>query len=199
MLYTALILTAANLALWIVFFLVCKKKFSADVVLGKIRGEVRALLTDIRQETDMSATLIEGRIDALKQLIDDADSRILLAKKTEENRERERKVIEALAAPAAVDAPLLGVSTAPAPVKPPATYAPPKNIRTKPLAPAAAPAQESSAAPRITFAREQIQPRKSTKTAALELAAAGFSSEIIAEKLDISITEARTIVNLYGM
>jgi hypothetical protein len=191
MLYAALVLTAANIALWIIFFLASKKSFSPDIVLEKIRGEVNALLMDIRQETDISATLIEGRINALKRLIDEADSRILLAKKTEESREREQKVIKTLTAAAAPEIPPEN--------KPPAIYAPQKIMRAVPSGTPVAATPESSAAPQITVAREQVQPKKSTKTAVLELAAAGFSPDLIAEKLDISITEARMIVNLYGM
>jgi DNA-binding NarL/FixJ family response regulator len=182
MLVAALLLTAANVALWGIFFFIVKKNFSSGALLEKIRGQVNAMLKDIMQETDMSATLIEGRINALKRLIDEADARILLAKKNEEKRGHERNVIAALsvqenAQPSA----------------------------TQPVAKKPAPSAElfgedeiARPAPQITTAPKQIKPKKSTKTAVLELAAAGFTEEIIAEKLEISITEAQTIVNLYG-
>jgi DNA-binding NarL/FixJ family response regulator len=193
MLVAALLLTAANVALWIIFFLAFNKNFSGEALLEKIRGEVNALLIDIRQETDMSATLLEGRINALKRLIDEADARTLLAQKAEENREREREVIEALS---------LQANTSSPSVKPHAegNAAPVAELFGEDDIAHHAPdvPSVSGTSPRITTAPKQIKPKKSTKTAVLELAAAGFTAELIAEKLEISITEARMIINLYG-
>jgi hypothetical protein len=96
MLYLALFVTALNLILWVIFFFFYKNKFSANAVLKSIREEINAMLAEIRQETDMSATIIEGRIQTLKALIDEADSHTLLSRESEEQRRREQEAIDAL-------------------------------------------------------------------------------------------------------
>ena len=194
-------LVAANVVLWLLFFITYKKKFSAEAILARIKDEVNALLMDIRRETDMSATIIKGRIDALEALIAEADSRITLAQKNLVQRQNEQRMIDSLAnvAPAAG-------------VKPAVTENPPAQKRSarrdSSVPPSAglslfdaepSTARETQpAAPRIFVAKEPLNPVKPIKTRVLELAAAGFSTMDIAEKLQISITEARLIVDLYA-
>ena len=214
MLIAALFLTAANIVLWALFFILYRKNFSANAILAQIREEVNELLMDIRHETDLSATILKERVDALKALIAEADSRTLLAQKSKNQRQNEQRVIDALAQGAADNAQQKHALNA---------YrqnaaAPAKDQKQEPslfdgIAPAASPAQTSPAAPQtqtaphaqtvyaapiINVAKEQITPKKSIKTQVLELAASGFSPADIAEKLKISITEAQLIVDLYA-
>ena len=194
MLIAAVFLTAANVVLWVLFFVIYKKNFSPDAILARIKDEVNALLMDIRRETDVSATIIKGRIDALEALIAEADSRITLARKNHDQRQNEQRVINSLAnaAPAAGNKPLTAEN-------PPAQKRPARRESSKstPDAPMLFDTAQP-AAPRIFIAQEPLKPVKPIKTRVLELAAAGFSPADIAEKLQISITEARLIVDLYA-
>jgi hypothetical protein len=61
-------------------------------------------------------------------------------------------------------------------------------------APEAAPPDEGPA--RITVARESVIPRKSTREEAAELYSRGFSSELIAARLGITVAEADLLVSL---
>jgi hypothetical protein len=213
MLITALFLAAANIVLWALFFILYRRNFSASAILAQIRDEVNALLMDIRHETDLSATILKERVDALKALIAEADSRTLLAQKSKEQRQKEQLVIDALSQGASHTAqqkhalnayrqnaaeqaknskhePSLFDSIAPAGSQAKESAGQPKQD--------AQPAQAVYTAPIINVAKEQITPKKSIKTQALELAASGFRPADIAEKLKITVTEAQLIVDLYA-
>ena len=68
-----------NLVLWLVFFYKFKTTYSPERVLKSIRVEVDKLFTEIMRTTEEDVTLIEARIAGLKDLIAQADERILLA------------------------------------------------------------------------------------------------------------------------
>ncbi|MCQ2981313.1 MAG: hypothetical protein MJ178_00985 [Treponemataceae bacterium] len=69
----ALILTFINLILWVVFFVVLKKKFSPKNVLDSIKDEVDKLLITINQETDRDLTLLEAKLSEIHEAMKYAD------------------------------------------------------------------------------------------------------------------------------
>jgi hypothetical protein len=75
--------------------------------------------------------------------------------------------------------------------------APAAVTQESPEIPPAAPAAPETKA-RVTLAAEQLKPKKSVKASVLELSGAGFSPDIIAEKLSVSMTEVQLIIDLYG-
>ncbi len=85
-----------NLVLWLVFFYKFKTTYSPERVLKSIRVEVDKLFTEIMRETEEDVTLIEARIAGLKDLISQADERILMAEKELAQRQNEKQVLSAL-------------------------------------------------------------------------------------------------------
>ncbi|MDR1784901.1 MAG: hypothetical protein LBR23_00315 [Spirochaetaceae bacterium] len=173
------------------FFFFYKNTYLPREALKSVREEVNALLAEIQRETDLSATIIEGRTAALKELIERADERILLAQKTETVRRKEGEVIEALAAqrPAQASAP------APASGVLPQAGAPAPASGVPPQAGAPVPA---SGVPRVTLAAEQITPKRDVRVQVIQLAGEGFPPEFIAEKLKISVSEVNLITDVYA-
>jgi hypothetical protein len=56
----------------------------------------------------------------------------------------------------------------------------------------------SSDLPQVEMASEVVSPGKSLRSRILELSSGGFSVDIIADKLHVSVTEVQLIVDLYG-
>ena len=82
--------------MWLVFFYKFKTTYSPEKVLKSIRIEVDKLFTEIMRTTEEDVTLIEARIQGLKDLISQADERILLAENELAKRQNEKQVLASL-------------------------------------------------------------------------------------------------------
>ncbi|MDR1286829.1 MAG: hypothetical protein LBK08_04395 [Treponema sp.] len=155
---------------------------------GEYRDEVeetRKLIADIDAATERDLTLIENRLKTLREVLDTADRRVAVFV-----RELDRTH------PAARPAPLytaLGKTPVPAASLAPAARpdAPEAAVRAE-SAPPKAP-QTVSPAP----SPEQPSAGPSIGKKAAELAGAGFSSELIAARLGVSVSEVDLAITVY--
>ena len=81
--YTALVLLIINLVVLFAAFIRLKDRFSSARILGDIRSEIDRLIMDLGRETDRDVAILEDRIRGLRELMDEADRRILLADREE--------------------------------------------------------------------------------------------------------------------
>lgn len=81
--YFALFLLMANLAAMFMFYVRMKNRFSEKRILADIKNEVEQLITDLGRETDRDVDILENRIHSLRELMDEADRRILMADREE--------------------------------------------------------------------------------------------------------------------
>lgn len=93
--YTALILLVINLVVLFAAFIRLKDRFSSTRILGDIRSEIDRLIMDLGRETDRDVAILEDRIRGLRELMDEADRRILLA----DREESKRKTLPEIPAP----------------------------------------------------------------------------------------------------
>ncbi|HPX14171.1 MAG TPA: hypothetical protein PLS27_07420 [Treponemataceae bacterium] len=93
--YTALILLVINLVVLFAAFIRLKDRFSSARILGDIRSEIDRLILDLGRETDRDVAILEDRIRGLRELMDEADRRILLA----DREESKRKTLPEIPAP----------------------------------------------------------------------------------------------------
>ena len=93
--YTALILLVINLVVLFAAFIRLKDRFSSARILGEIRSEIDRLILDLGRETDRDVAILEDRIRGLRELMDEADRRILLA----DREESKRKTLPEIPAP----------------------------------------------------------------------------------------------------
>lgn len=84
--YFAVFLLLANLTVMFVFYVRMKNRFSEKRILADIRNEVEQLITELGRETDRDVEILENRIRSLRDLMDEADRRILLADREETKR-----------------------------------------------------------------------------------------------------------------
>ncbi|HOF85907.1 MAG TPA: hypothetical protein PLP41_09395 [Treponemataceae bacterium] len=95
--YTALVLFIINLVVLFAAFIRLKDRFSSARILGDIRSEIDRLIMDLGRETDRDVAILEDRIRGLRELMDEADRRILLA----DREESKRKTLPEIPAPEA--------------------------------------------------------------------------------------------------
>lgn len=219
------LLSCLNIVLWAVLFSVFKKKCSPDAVLEQIKDEVNKLIIDISRETDKDITLLEGRIQGLRSLMEEADRRTALADKEEYKRARGQAVLDLLqpqakpvnrAAPAVARAAAAyaAESIAIEKLQPPAQPAASEQGDLFVAAETAPPAAEEAPFPQfpeqpapdltvsfpsVSVSPEPIVPKKDIRTQVLDMASDGFSPDIIAEKLSISVTEVELFTNMYSL
>src|SRR5690554_88702 len=95
LLYAALVLFIINLVVLFAAFIRLKDRFSSARILGDIRSEIDRLILDLGRETDRDVAILEDRIRGLRELMDEADRRILLA----DREESKRKTLPEIPAP----------------------------------------------------------------------------------------------------
>jgi len=169
----AAVLLAANLVAMAVHWLLLRSRFAEKKILASLRAEVDRLVTDLGREADRDVALLEGRIKALRDLIAEVDSRLLLEKREGERRETSALFEQTLA------------SRNPTPIAPaPDTPPPPERpitVYTKPL---------------ITRSERPITPSIPLNERVLDMARKGISAEMIAASLAVSLGEVELIIDM---
>ncbi len=203
-------ITLINIVLWIVFFRLLRTKYS-DNHLKELRKEVNLLVTDIDRAAERDIALLENRINNLRELIDEAEKKITLAKSVEENRKKGKAVLDELsektyrannyingtrANPVSRAAKMYEQNAAPSilEVKPkdknPVEEKPSVFVNFSPDA------GEDYFAPPSSFAPDTTS--QSIKAKILEMSNEGFSADMIADHLHVSMTEVNMIIEMFG-
>ena len=90
MIIFAIIILAINLILWFVLFKFMKKAFSYKGALSEIKQEAEKIIIEINRETDNSITLMESKINHVKEIIDTAEKKIMLYENTLIQKDNEK-------------------------------------------------------------------------------------------------------------
>jgi hypothetical protein len=186
-----------------------KKMFSSKVLLKDIRREVEKLVIEIDRTADQDITIIEARIKALRKLIDEADTKIVLSKNAEMSHLREQKVFHDIEAyeKGSIDkeSDYINETSEDDGVKVDIDFesykipmdmqgsergAPEFNFNEQP--------SSSSVGLKIPKISNSKKNDKSLKTKVLELYKSGFTTDIISQNLDISVREIELIISMYG-
>ena len=182
-----IVFTLINLILWIFFYFKFKKSYSPKNVLENIATEVDKLLIEINNTTDRDLSLIESKIYTLREVIAQADKRVLLLEKEHEKIILEKETMAKINV--IKEAKKQDNSSVNSYVK--NAY---KIDNNKPKN------GEISLFPAEDFGseiKEEIK-EKSLKEKVLELYFKGLDVYLIAENLDSSVAEVQTIINLFG-
>lgn len=165
-----IILLSVNIVALVIFWLKLRSSFSANRILGSIQSEVEKLIIDLGHEADRDVALLESRIAGLKELIDEADKRILLAEREEAKRVQARKIVSNLDVPS--------------------FKSPPPDSRAK----------DNEEPITLNFRRNPtpIQPLVPITDQVLDLAKRGISASVIASKLSMSLGEVELILDMHS-
>jgi hypothetical protein len=182
------IISIISLGFCILSFAYCKaylrKRTGQERILAEFKEEVYKLIAEIDAATDRDTTLIEDRIKSLKTLLEDVDKRMNLHAQ-ELNRRRNQEAVYAELGRKRMAEP---VSAYTAPVA--------GNVQTERASLPQEEPPQLPGAPTVTIAPE-IKPKPPSLTEQVtELARAGFSPNLIATKLEVSISEVELVIAL---
>ncbi|OJF77648.1 MAG: hypothetical protein BKP49_01330 [Treponema sp. CETP13] len=204
------LMCVVNIILWIVLFTHFRKIFSPNNLLKDVRREVEKLLIEIDRTADKDISVIEKRSKDLRELIDRADSQIILAKNAQKEKLREKKVLNEInkiySAEENSNLSYGSGNDVDSAVKVDIdfnSYKIPMELQNKqndnqeqtelfeeidqPVIQAAS-SKENSQSTDAEPARQRV----------LELYKAGYSSDLISQSLDISVREIELIISMFG-
>ena len=181
-----------NIILWLFLFFYFKKRFSSQEMLEDIRQEFEKLLTDIQGQTDRDISLVDEKSKELKDLIENADQRIKAIKR--EQRRQKKDEAESIKAQKLV------TGTEPVTMLQNPVY-PLGNIVNRYVgnSEVVSTRAETVISPNPTPSPSDVTKNdKPVREKVLELWKLGMEPELIAEKLTVSLTEIRMIIDMYG-
>ena len=179
---TALVMTVFS---FFFFHSYLKRRTGQERILSELREEVNSIILSIEEKTDRDISLIEEREKNLKTLLEDIDKRLKVYTRELESRRKDEAVRAALAAKPAAPTyqelgkgrfRLIGQTEGDAAADPPPSLPPPENRPP--------PAEQAPSAPLPEG--EEIR----------ELSRAGFSPQVIASRLGLSIAEVEFVTTL---
>ena len=181
-----------NIILWLFLFFYFKKRFSSQEMLEDIRQEFEKLLNDIQGQTDRDISLVDGKSKELKDLIENADQRIKAIKR--EQRRQKKDEAESIKAQKLV------TGTEPVTMLQNPVY-PLGNIVNRYVgnSEVVSTRAETVISPNPTPSPSDVTKNdKPVREKVLELWKLGMEPELIAEKLTVSLTEIRMIIDMYA-
>ena len=209
MLTFAIILTCINIIIWIYFFCFFKKNLTAEKLLHELHKEVSEMEKEIIYAADRSITLIDARRKGLQNLLEEAKRYTDLANAELDKKARSQNIMNALQS---VNQPKKKYSQLPQQVVQQSLFSEETDgffpslendtsdeVVISDKASSMLKTNETNNIPVISKIPEPIKIEKDPKTRVLELAAEGISSDLIATKLEMSITEVQLIIDMYGI
>ena len=91
-----IIILIINIVLWIFCFKIFKKSFSVDGLLFEVKKSADNILKEITGETDNAITLMIAKINDVKEIIEIADKKIMMYENTLIKKENERQLYQQL-------------------------------------------------------------------------------------------------------
>lgn len=221
------LLIGINVTLWVVAFVVFKNRFSSKVILMDIEREVNNLITDLNRQADQNVTLIDGQRKGLLKLLEEAKKYTELANSSLEKKSQSENIMKVLNGedPAEYHPsyphygnpygafsrnPVESVEKEPVKIDIVEEEQDKEIVFSKDFHSITHDVTEdvnlnnslkslSVKLPRISVAEKPIKAEKNLRTKVLELHAEGFDLDVIAKKLEVSITEVQLIINMYGV
>lgn len=209
-----------NIVMWIFCFKLFRKSFSAKGVLNDMKQEASKIILEINRQTDSAITLMEAKINQVREIIETADKKIMLYENTLIQKENERQLYQQLTEFQQGTTPIqravkvyslndISDKTEPMPLFT-------ENAGTSDLKKSKAMKKSNSEAksqdtlsqnfeldfseknegPKIQET-QKIQPKVPIQQQIIELANQGITADLIAAKLNISISEVTMTIDLF--
>ena len=211
------IILVINIVLWILFFLFIKKYFSAKGVLSDIKQEAEKIIIEINRETDNAITLMEAKISKVKDIIATAEKKVILYENTFIQKENEKQIYQQLTNYEKTNTPMQKAIN---------VYkfnSSQNSVEDLSLFTENAGTSDFKNSEKLTsvnkkkktddqtleldfnekkeeitiIKKEQIEPKVSVQEQIIKLAKEGFTPELIASKLSVSINVVTMTIDLY--
>lgn len=167
------------------------KALEIDGLLAEARKEARLLTIEINETTDRNITLLEDRLEGLRELLAEADRRMGVLRRETGRRQAETEVYSRLGRRPPPPPSLVAEEQPAEPREEPV----PLNLGG-PAPSAAVPLPLGARVPEVVTAAESVIPPRSLRERAIELHRSGFSADIIAARLGATISEIELLVSL---
>jgi len=179
-----------------------RRQLELENLLAGVREEARALVMELNETADRNVSLVEDRIGALRDLLDELDRRMGVARREIEARDRERDAFDRLSRRRPI-LPGAAPSSPEPPGREPEVSAPVlENPIPLDLSSAGLPAPEAAIpilrrpALDIRVSPEPVLPARSRREEALEMHRKGFSPDLIAARLGAPVSEIELLVDM---
>lgn len=211
------IILVINIVLWILFFLFIKKYFSAKGVLSDIKQEAEKIIIEINRETDNAITLMEAKISQVKDIIATVEKKVILYENTFIQKENEKQIYQQLTNYEKTNTPMQKAIN---------VYkfnSSQNSVEDLSLFTENAGTSDFKNSEKLTsvnkkkktddqtleldfnekkeeitiIKKEQIEPKVSVQEQIIKLAKEGFTPELIASKLSVSINVVTMTIDLY--
>lgn len=178
---------AGLFAIWFVIRAKVRRYLELENLLAGVRDEARALVLDLNETADRSVSLVEDRMSALRELLDEVDRRIGVERKTLAARDNEREVYAKLSK----RRPIVPAAERPAQPEEPITlsFGPSGTQQGAEL-------PEPRRTPEVAISADSVVPPKTRRELALELYQRGFSAELIAARTGATVAEIELLVEI---
>jgi hypothetical protein len=191
----AAIEVAGLFAIWFFIKSKVKRYLELENLLSGVREEARALVLELNETADRNVTIVEDRMTALRELLDEVDRRMGVQKKELATRAVEREVYARLSK----RRPIVPEPTS-EPVPEPPRRAPdlPITLNLGPTAAQEAMAQGTAgrAGPEVVLSDDVVGPSKTKREEALDLYRRGISADLIAARLGVTVAEVELLVEM---
>lgn len=197
-------------AIWFLLKARLRRALEVEGLLAEARRELRALSLELNETADRNITLLEDRLESLRDLLAEADRRLGLYRREIDNRAAEREVYTRLGRPRAASPGAERIAEATPP--PPKAELDPFASRAETAGRAGAPSRSIEEAelrtetpvrlelgktvPAVSKAAESVIPRRPMREEALDLYRKGFSADLIAARLGVTVAEIELLVSL---
>lgn len=175
--FISIFLFILNVFLMILFFVRIKKRFSHDKIESLMRDRMTSILRDFNFQTSQAVTILEEKIEEMRDLISDADKRFVALSSKMEMTEREMEYIKKIDASTSIPTANLNASH---------SFVVTKDSSYNTL-------DVSSQNANYHVFREPAQNDKIVKMKVVEMYKNGWSIDFIADKLSIPQEEVRLI------
>ena len=193
------------LGIWLYVKYRLKRALEFEGLVEGLRKEIRALNIELNETAERNISLVEDRMEALKSLLDEADTRLGVMRRELENRAQETEVYTRIGRGRRLPTEPRGPE--------PLQKAAGGEAKARSLSPAA-PQLEAEEEPKgsareqpirldlgrrvaeIVTAKESVIPPKSMREEALDLYYKGFSADIIAARLGATVAEIDLLISL---
>jgi hypothetical protein len=186
---TALAFNAAALAFMFFYFRrLVRRTLALDEVLDRARDEIGGMIAEMNQTTDRNVSLIEDRIAKAMASVEMAEKRFGALSLQSVNRSKEREIFERLSRAGSAMSLSSGSGAVEKEPSQSAAVPPPR------LAEQAERARPEEAMPSIEKRLDQVDTEMPLHERVVLLWEQGFSSELIAPKLGMTIAETDLII-----
>ena len=188
-------------AIWFLIKAKVRRYLELENLLSGVREEARALVLELNETADRNVSLVEDKMIALRELLDEVDRRMGLSRRELETRVNEREVYAKLSRRRPI------VPSAEPPMERPPALSPPalpggegpaKAQVEAPIQLNLGPeAQEANrSGPEVRVSEESIVPSKTKREEALDLFRRGISADLIAAKLGVTVAEIELLIEI---